>query len=239
MTPWILGFPLVVLALVVAALVWLDHRERIAAFFDEVGERIRETLESMGRLPFVILLALILLPPSPAQAGIRIDIPQLVEAILVSTVNPKEVMPSEPVDAARTTDRNNSGPSADVGGSSAANGQAERAANFPAPATAHPTPVAGMQEDPGPPPQPPAPAPTNEQIVRAVFHEEPDKAVDIFTCESGLRTTAKNGQHLGIAQMGQEERERFGHAEDAQTQVEAAKDYYDVAQGFGPWKACW
>lgn len=51
MTPWILGFPLVVLALVVAALVWENHRERVAKFLDEVAEQVRETLESIGRLP--------------------------------------------------------------------------------------------------------------------------------------------------------------------------------------------
>jgi hypothetical protein len=215
MTPWILGFPLVVLALVVAALVWEKHRERVARFLDEMADQVRETLEDIGRLPFVILLALALaVPAAPAQAGIRIDIPQLVEAILTSDF----------------LDVGGVAPSAVEPGSGVIPGAG--------PHKAPPTPVAQEQEVSGPPHQPPAPAATNEQIVRAVFHEEPDRAVEIFTCESGLRTTAKRGQHLGIAQMGQAERDRFGHGDDAQTQVEAAKDYYETS-GWRPWRACW
>lgn len=169
------------------------------------------------RLPFVILLALALvLPAAPARAGIRIDIPQLVEAILTGTFE-------------------------DVGGSPKGMGSApERVDQERSPLSlpeTHPTPSPVEQEVDLPLPPAPA-APTNEQIVRAVFHEEPDKAVDIFSCESGLRTTARNGQFRGIAQMGSRERGRFGHGEDAQTQVEAAKDYYDIS-GWSPWRACW
>lgn len=52
MTPWILGFPLVVIAFCFAALIWENHRERVAAFMDDLAEQIRETLEEIGRLPF-------------------------------------------------------------------------------------------------------------------------------------------------------------------------------------------
>ena len=52
MTPWILGFPLVVIAFCFAALVWENHRERVQEFRDQVFDNIHETLEDIGRLPF-------------------------------------------------------------------------------------------------------------------------------------------------------------------------------------------
>jgi hypothetical protein len=133
-TPWILGFPLVVLALVVAALVWENNRERIQTAIDKAADLVRETLEDIGRLPFVILLALALVvPAAPARAGLRIDIPQLVEAILTGTL---DVGGSPSSAAAVPLGRGNVGQEAAV--------------------QTHPTSVAGPQEGTLPPP--PAPA---------------------------------------------------------------------------------
>lgn len=61
-------------------------------------------------------------------------------------------------------------------------------------------------------------------------------ALAVFRCESGLSTTATNGQYLGFAQMGDYARARYGHGPDAWTQAVAAHAYYEDA-GWSPW-AC-
>lgn len=63
------------------------------------------------------------------------------------------------------------------------------------------------------------------------------KAVQVFRCESHLKTTARNGQHLGIGQLGKAERARYGHGEDAETQINAAYELF-LARGWNPWRAC-
>lgn len=62
-------------------------------------------------------------------------------------------------------------------------------------------------------------------------------AIVVAKCESGLRTTATNGQYRGIFQMGSSERARFGHSETVLGQVVAAHRYF-VASGsdWSPWQ---
>jgi hypothetical protein len=63
----------------------------------------------------------------------------------------------------------------------------------------------------------------------------------IAWCESHWYTTAKNGSHLGLFQMGASERRKFGHGPSPFTQARAALSYYWVS-GLSPWYAsqsCW
>ena len=55
-------------------------------------------------------------------------------------------------------------------------------------------------------------------------------------CESGYRTTAQNGQYLGLFQMGTTARTLFGHGTSALTQARAAYRYF-VRSGrdWSPW----
>ena len=62
------------------------------------------------------------------------------------------------------------------------------------------------------------------------------KAFDVIACETGNRynTTARNGQYLGLFQMGSFARSRFGHGWTARAQAHAAYRYWLVA-GWSPW----
>ena len=66
------------------------------------------------------------------------------------------------------------------------------------------------------------------------------QALRVGYCESGLRTTARNGQYLGIFQMGRAERRRYGHGSTARIQARAAYRYF-VASGrdWSPWSCRW
>jgi hypothetical protein len=48
-----------------------------------------------------------------------------------------------------------------------------------------------------------------------VFGDYCGQALRVARCESGYRTTAQNGQYLGIFQMGSNERRLFGHGASA------------------------
>ncbi len=52
------------------------------------------------------------------------------------------------------------------------------------------------------------------------------QALQVARCESGLTTTAQNGQYLGLFQMGSSERRLFGHGATAIEQVRAAHRYF-------------
>lgn len=69
-----------------------------------------------------------------------------------------------------------------------------------------------------------------------VFGDYCDQALRVARCESGYRTTAQNGQYLGIFQMGSSERQLFGHGESALEQARAAYRYF-VRSGrdWSPW----
>lgn len=61
-------------------------------------------------------------------------------------------------------------------------------------------------------------------------------ALNVFWCESSLRPWAKNGQYLGIAQMGSGERARWGHdRRNVWVQARAARRYFRFDGGWGPW----
>ena len=62
------------------------------------------------------------------------------------------------------------------------------------------------------------------------------QAVEVAWCESRLRTTAQNGQYLGLFQMGTYARQLFGHGPTAHEQAIAAHKYF-VSSGsdWSPW----
>ena len=69
-----------------------------------------------------------------------------------------------------------------------------------------------------------------------VFGHYCRQAVAVASCESGLTTTAQNGQYLGLFQMGSSERRLFGHGPTARAQAAAAHEYF-VRSGrdWSPW----
>lgn len=69
-----------------------------------------------------------------------------------------------------------------------------------------------------------------------VFGRYCDQAVDVAWCESRLRPDARNGQYLGLFQMGARERQLFGHGPSAYAQARAAHRYF-VRSGrdWSPW----
>lgn len=75
---------------------------------------------------------------------------------------------------------------------------------------------------------------TTEELIREVFKESGDKAVQVARCESELRTDAQSGQFLGLFQMGADERARYGHGQDALVQAQAAYQLFRD-RGWQPW----
>ena len=69
-----------------------------------------------------------------------------------------------------------------------------------------------------------------------VFGTYCTQALQVARCESGYRTSAQNGQYLGIFQMGSSERRLFGHGASALAQARAAHRYF-VRSGrdWSPW----
>lgn len=57
----------------------------------------------------------------------------------------------------------------------------------------------------------------------------------VSACESRHNIWAKNGQYLGLFQMGYFARLKYGHAWNAWVQAKAAHRYYIDAGGWGPW----
>lgn len=80
----------------------------------------------------------------------------------------------------------------------------------------------------------PTPRPTSVAAAICQLWHPCGDALRVFTCESGLTTTAQNGQFLGFAQMGDYARGRYGHGADAWSQALAAFHYYQDA-GWSPW----
>ena len=75
-----------------------------------------------------------------------------------------------------------------------------------------------------------------EKAICHVFGDYCGQALRVARCESGYRTTAQNGQYLGIFQMGSTERRLFGHGASALDQARAAFRYF-VRSGrdWSPW----
>jgi hypothetical protein len=69
-----------------------------------------------------------------------------------------------------------------------------------------------------------------------VFGSYCGEALRVARCESNYRTTAQNGQYLGLFQMGSSERGLFGHGRTAVEQARAAHRYF-VRSGrdWSPW----
>jgi len=68
-----------------------------------------------------------------------------------------------------------------------------------------------------------------------------DEAFRVAGCETGgtYNIYARNGQYLGIFQMGSHERARFGHGWNVWDQAKAAHKYYVLAGGWQPWTCRW
>lgn len=72
--------------------------------------------------------------------------------------------------------------------------------------------------------------------ICTVFRRYCGQALQVARCESGLTTTAHNGQYLGLFQMGSSERRLFGHGATAIEQVRAAHRYFVVSgRDWSPW----
>lgn len=69
-----------------------------------------------------------------------------------------------------------------------------------------------------------------------VFGAFCDQALEVAHCESRFSTAARNGQYLGLFQMGSSERARYGHGSTPLAQAKAAHRYF-VASGrdWSPW----
>ncbi|HET7743170.1 MAG TPA: hypothetical protein VFK76_00350 [Gaiellaceae bacterium] len=72
--------------------------------------------------------------------------------------------------------------------------------------------------------------------ICAAFDSYCDEAVQVAWCESRLRPEARNGQYLGLFQMGSYARELYGHGPTAHDQAIAAHKYF-VSSGrdWSPW----
>lgn len=75
-----------------------------------------------------------------------------------------------------------------------------------------------------------------EKAICHVFGSYCRQALQVARCESGVQTSAQNGQYLGLFQMGSSERRIFGHGESAVEQAQAAYRYF-VRSGrdWSPW----
>lgn len=74
-------------------------------------------------------------------------------------------------------------------------------------------------------------------IVCRVFGQYPRRcraALNVFWCESGLRPWARNGQYLGIPQMGEHERRTYGWGRTAWLQLHGARRLFRH-RGWQPW----
>lgn len=73
-------------------------------------------------------------------------------------------------------------------------------------------------------------------VICRVFGDYCSQALRVARCESGLRIDARNGEYLGLFQMGADERRLFGHGSTAGAQARAAHRYFVASgRGWGPW----
>lgn len=76
--------------------------------------------------------------------------------------------------------------------------------------------------------------------ICAVFRDHCQEAIAVAWCESHLSTSARNGQYLGMFQMGSYERRLFGHGETAHAQAVAAHRYFlRSGRDWSPWSCRW
>jgi hypothetical protein len=76
----------------------------------------------------------------------------------------------------------------------------------------------------------------NRRAICKVFGPYCKQAIEVSRCESGWSHWARNGQYLGLFQMGDYARGRYGHAWNPWAQARAAWKYF-VASGkdWSPW----
>lgn len=77
------------------------------------------------------------------------------------------------------------------------------------------------------------------KAVRTYWHTRGERveAFNIVACETGgtFSTNARNGQYLGLFQMGGWARARYGHGSTAYAQARAAHRYY-MDSGWSGWE---
>lgn len=72
--------------------------------------------------------------------------------------------------------------------------------------------------------------------ICVVFGDRCEEALSVARCESGLSTRAVNGQYLGLFQMGDYARGRYGHGSTPLEQARSAHAYFvDAGSDWGPW----
>lgn len=79
---------------------------------------------------------------------------------------------------------------------------------------------------------------TNARIICQVFGKYCRQALVVARCESGFSHWARNGQYLGLFQMGSYARARYGHSWSPWGQAKYAFRYFIAAGAdWSPW-AC-
>ncbi len=82
--------------------------------------------------------------------------------------------------------------------------------------------------------------PSNAHVIRHVFGKYGGQAIKVAYCESRLQTTARNGQYLGLFQMGSWERRKYGHGPTALQQARSAFRYFKATgRDWSPWSCRW
>jgi hypothetical protein len=83
-----------------------------------------------------------------------------------------------------------------------------------------------------------------EFAIRHYFGPDAEDAIEVVSCESGDRdgdlsphvVRARNGQYLGMFQMGDFARGKYGHGSTVRAQVKAAYAYFvESGRTWGPW----
>ena len=78
------------------------------------------------------------------------------------------------------------------------------------------------------------------EAICEVFRAYCQEAVAVAWCESRLHTSARNGQYLGLFQMGWSARRIFGHGPTAHDQAVAAHKYFvQSGRDWSPWSCRW
>lgn len=77
---------------------------------------------------------------------------------------------------------------------------------------------------------------TPQETICRVFGRYCRQALQVAHCESRYSTSARNGQYLGLFQMGSSERALFGHGDGAEEQARAAYRYFTQSgRDWSPW----
>lgn len=83
----------------------------------------------------------------------------------------------------------------------------------------------------------PARLPHNAQVICHVFGRYCSQALNVSWCESRWHTGARNGQYLGLFQMGTHERAQYGDGRDAWSESVAAAAYFAASgRDWSPWE---